>query len=122
MATGRRPKRPPSEGDSGQTAPDPRDLRQTGRIGGLTGWLNTDYLIDVHLARANGAPLVVANIQVELYLDDLQNKLIEAVAAKANPANDVLLISTGVVDNYGYVVPYDPVPGAYYIVRHIRTR
>jgi hypothetical protein len=68
----------------------------------------TDYGIQVHhTGPASRPPVVHANVQVTLLLNVLRDRLIAAIESKDQAQNDVLLISTGLIDAHGYVAATD---------------
>jgi hypothetical protein len=67
-----------------------------------------EYEIAVHRSpQADVQTAVSANIQIEMHETDLRERLLDRIAAKDKPGNDILLISTGLVDNDGYVPSAD---------------
>lgn len=67
-----------------------------------------DYGIQVHqTGHPRQPPVVHANVQVSLLLNVLRDRLNAAVKSKDQAQNDVLLISTGLIDGNGYVATTD---------------
>jgi hypothetical protein len=67
-----------------------------------------DYWIEVHqVPNPNVPPQVHANVQVTFKIDDLRDKFVSIVHEKDDPRNDILLITTGLVDNKGFVASTD---------------
>ncbi len=67
-----------------------------------------DYSVEVHESGiATSSPAVITNVQITFYLDMVRKQLVRAIETKDDPRNQILLISTGLVDTLGYVVPGD---------------
>jgi hypothetical protein len=67
-----------------------------------------EYEIAVHRSpQADLLSAVSANIQIEIHEVDLRERLLDRITAKDRPENDILLISTGPIDNEGYVQSAD---------------
>jgi hypothetical protein len=67
-----------------------------------------EYWVEVHqTSKDSKPPLVYANVQVTFKLGDLRDKLISIVNAKDDPCNEILLITTGLIDQQGYVATTD---------------
>lgn len=68
-----------------------------------------EYALTVHRSQPEGSapPSITADIQLRINETDLLARLKERIDAKDIAANQVLLISTGLVDSQGYVVRGD---------------
>jgi hypothetical protein len=67
-----------------------------------------EYSLEVHPGDPPDAPpKVIANVQLEIYEDDLRERLLSKIAEKDIEQNQILLISTGLVDTLGYVMTGD---------------
>jgi hypothetical protein len=66
------------------------------------------FVMEVNRTGSDDAPpTVTANAQYEIYRGDLEARFRERVAAKDRPENDVLVITTGLVNSRGFVVTAD---------------
>jgi hypothetical protein len=62
------------------------------------------YYLEVHQTGVAGAsPSVVTNVTVTIRKNELRDQLVKLVNTKDDPRNQILLISTGLVDSLGYV-------------------
>lgn len=67
-----------------------------------------EYEIAVHRGPDTGKPsAVTADIQLKIRASDLRERLASRIDAKDVPANQVLLITTGLIDSQGFVVVAD---------------
>jgi hypothetical protein len=68
-----------------------------------------EYTLTVQTAHqvSDTLPSVTADIQINIHEDDLVERLTERVDAKDVAANRILLISTGLPDKQGFVIPAD---------------
>jgi hypothetical protein len=68
------------------------------------------YMIEVHASSLAGSPpSVVTNVTITISNAKLREQLIELVNAKDDARNQILLISTGLIDPLGYVGTADSV-------------
>lgn len=71
-------------------------------------WIeDTRYTLEVHQAQPGLDVHVTSNVQIELGYTDVANRVMELVARKDKPANQILLLTTGLISKSGRTVPAD---------------
>lgn len=71
-------------------------------------WIEDNvYNLEVHRAEPPSGIHVTSNVQIELGYTDVANRVMELVDRKDKPANQILLITTGLMNKTGRTVPVD---------------